>query len=51
MAWSVESPFIVDHVDGYVFVCVTVCAPGCNMESWQAGLGSVMLRVMFAWKP
>ena len=46
VAWSDESRFLLDHVDGHVRVCRLpgeVIAPGCTMGRRQAGAGSVML--------
>ena len=53
MAWSDESRFLLDHVDGRVRVCRLpgdVMAPGCTVGIRQAGGGSVMLWAMFCWE-
>ena len=46
VAWSDESRFLLDHVDGRVGVCRLpgeVMAPRCTVGRRQAGGGSVML--------
>ena len=53
VAWSDESRFLLDHVDGHVRVCRLpreVMAQGCNVGRRQAGGGSVMLWAMFCWE-
>jgi len=53
VAWSDESHFLLDHVDGRVRVCRLpgeVMAPGCTVGRRQAGGGSVMLWAMFCWE-
>uniref|UniRef100_A0A8C4NKQ7 Tc1-like transposase DDE domain-containing protein n=1 Tax=Eptatretus burgeri TaxID=7764 RepID=A0A8C4NKQ7_EPTBU len=52
-AWSDESRFLLDHVDGHVHerhLPGEVMAQGCTVERRQAGGGSVMLWAMFCWK-
>ena len=49
VAWSDESRFLLDHVDGHVRACRLpgeVMAPGCTVGRRQVGEGSVMLWAM-----
>ena len=53
IAWSDESRFLLDHVDGRVRVrhkAGEVMAPGYTVGRRQAGGGSVMLWAMFCWE-
>ena len=53
VAWSDESRFLLDHVDGHVRVRRLpgeMMAPGCTVGRRQAGGGSVMLWAMFCWE-
>ncbi|MCI4388573.1 hypothetical protein PGIGA_G00087550 [Pangasianodon gigas] len=53
VAWSDESHFLLNHVDGWMRVRHLPgeeMAPGCTMGRRQAGRGSVMLWAMFCWE-
>ena len=53
VAWSDESRFLLDHVDGRVRVRRLpgeVMVPGCTVGRQQAGGGSVMLWAMVCWE-